>query len=234
VAVALGSVAALLALAWFGNNVDLRSDRRGGSSGSDRANATNGGARDTGDGSGDTDQGTDGFPEAKYRLTVPRTLLDGRYELAEDKSAQQRPKMAGMSEANIRDSQPAVAHWLAESDGGVLAVSGLYGSIKDPDEARASILAGAAEAPGSTRVVAPRDATPAGSDVTITCQVLTAKQEDGSTMTFPMCAWADDNTNGSVTTITPATATRSPEDVDLDAVAETTVKVREEMREPIG
>ncbi|MFF3322973.1 hypothetical protein [Streptomyces sp. NPDC002889] len=57
---------------------------------------------------------------------------------------------------------------------------------------------------------------------------------DGSTMTFPMCAWADDNTNGSVAVITPATATQSPEDVDVDSVAEMTVTVREELRKPIG
>ncbi|MFD4141915.1 hypothetical protein [Streptomyces sp. NPDC058572] len=230
VAVALGSALAVLAVAWFGNNVDLRSDRRGGSSSSDSASSR--GADSGGNNSGDKSK--DGFPEAKYRLTVPRTLLGGKYELAEDKSAEQRPEMADMSEANIRDPQPAVAHWLSESDGGVLAVSGLYGSIKDPDEARDAILRGAAGAKGAAQVVAPRNATPAGSDVTITCQVLTGKQQDGSTMTFPMCAWADDNTNGSVAMVTPATAAQSPQDVDMDVVAETTVKVREEMRKPVG
>lgn len=44
----------------------------------------------------------------------------------------------------------------------------------------------------------------------------------------------DENTNASVSVITAAGATQSPEEVDLSAAAQATAQVREEIRRPIG
>lgn len=206
VAITLGSVAALLALSWFGNNVTLRSG--GGSDG--------------------------GFPEAEYQLTLPQTLLDGKYKLADNMSEKFQDELSHTSEANIRDTQGSMAQYVSEAEGGVLVVSGMHGRIKDPDKARSMILKGSREADGATVAVAPEGVDVVGSDITITCQVLTHEQEEGGTATLPMCAWADDNTNATVALVTPETATQSPEEIDLKVVAEATVKIRGEIRKPIG
>ncbi|MET7617111.1 hypothetical protein [Streptomyces sp. NPDC005408] len=204
ITLALGSVVLLLGIAWFGNNVTVR---KGGGS---------------------------GFPEAQYRLTLPPTLLDGKYKLDKDLSDSTQDELAGTSQANIRDAKGTTARYLSQAEGGVLVLSGMHGRIKDPDEARSSILKGAGDAKGSTIAVPPKDFTPAGSEVTVTCQVLTSEQEDGGTSAFAMCAWADDNTNAAVALTSVKTAKQSPEEIDLEAAAVATVKVREETRQPIG
>lgn len=205
--ITMASIAGVFAFAWFGNNVV-----GGGSGGS----------------SGES------FPQAEYQLTLPETLLDGKYKLGDDQSDKGQDGLAGTSEANIRDAKATVAQYLSKSESGVLVISGLYGRIKDPDAARTSILKGAGDSDGSTIAVPAKDFTPAGAEVTITCQVLTTEQTDGGTSTLPMCAWADDNTSVAVALTDVQIAKQTPEEVDLKAVAETTLKVREETRKPIG
>lgn len=202
--ITVASLAGIFAISWFGNNVV-----GGGSSGT-------------------------GFPAAEYELTPPETLLDGKYKLSDDQSAKHQEKLAGTSEANIRDAKAVVAQYLPTSESGVLAITGMYGRIKDPDEARTRILSGAGTSDGSTIAVPAKDVTPAGSEVTITCQVLTTEQTGGGTSTLPMCAWADANTNALVAMTTLRISKQSPEEIDLTSVAAATVKIRAEMRKPLG
>lgn len=179
--------------------------------------------------------GSGSFPEATHRVTLPQTLLGGEYTLAQDLSEQGDSALAGASEANIRDPKGVVGQY-ASTDAkkaGVLVLSALYGQIKDPDDARESMLKGAARSEGATIAVPPKDIEVPGSDVTVTCQVLTAASTGGKS-SFPMCAWADGNTNGSVAEVTPEAATASPESLDLQTAAANTLKVREEVRKPIG
>jgi hypothetical protein len=204
--ITMASIAGLLAVSWFGNNVV-------------------GGGSSSGSGS---------FPQAEYQLTLPETLLDGKYKLTGDQSEKGQDGLAGTSEANIRDAKAVVAQYTSQSEAGVLVISGMYGRIKDPDEARTSILRGAGDSDGSTIAVPAKDFTPAGSEVTISCQVLTTEQTGGGTSTLPMCAWADDNTNAAVALTDVRIAKQTPEEVDLKAVAEATLKVREATRKPIG
>jgi hypothetical protein len=135
VGLSLGAIPLILLLAWFGNNVDLRSDRAGGGS---------------------------GFPAAEYGLTVPKTLLDGKYELADDQSDQRQEQLEAypVDESLIRDPQATVAQYTSVSEGGVLVVSGMHGRIKDPAAAREKILDGAATAEGATLSVPAKDFTP--------------------------------------------------------------------------
>ncbi|WP_434596441.1 hypothetical protein [Streptomyces sp. A5-4] len=176
------------------------------------------------------------FPAAEYRLTVPATLLDGRYKLAQDMSQTEGKKVVeGSYDPDIRDPKAAVAQYSAGSPlaPSVLVVSGMYGQFKAPDEARDKMLDGAAKGNGATVVVPAKEITPAGSDVILSCQVLTTTQ-NGVTVTLPMCAWADGNTGASVAEVTPEVSKQDPASVDLAKVAETTVKVRDEVRKPIG
>lgn len=179
--------------------------------------------------------GGESFPAAEYRLTVPPTLLDGKYKLADDRSAATQDQLAGTSEKTIKDAKSAVAQYTSASGTGVLVISGLHGRIADPDAARDKLLSGAGDADGTTVAVPAKDVTPAGSEVPVSCQVVVTEQAGGGgKATLPVCAWADDNTSASVALVTPETATKSPEEIDLKAVAEATVKVREETRRPIG
>ncbi|MFE2166131.1 hypothetical protein ACFXB3_13835 [Streptomyces sp. NPDC059447] len=177
-----------------------------------------------------------GFPAAEYRLTVPKTLLAGEFVLAQDLSDSEGGKAIKNSyDPKIRNPQPVVGQYTSTTakGPGVLVVSGMYGQFKDPAGARRKMLAGAADADGASVAVPARDVTPPGFDITVSCEVLTSKQ-DGVTVTLPMCAWADGNTGASVAVVTPETSQQAPGSVDLAKVAETTAKVRAEARQPIG
>lgn len=102
-----------------------------------------------------------GFPEAKYRLTVPQTILNGQYTLAQDLSEKGRESLKNTSQADIRDPQPAMGQYSgAKGDGTSMVLSGIYGRVKAPERERDSMLRGAREADGATIVMQPKDATP--------------------------------------------------------------------------
>ncbi|WP_328725575.1 hypothetical protein [Streptomyces sp. NBC_00259] len=180
--------------------------------------------------------GSGSYPEATHKVTLPKTLLDGRYTLAQDLSEQGESALAGTSEADIRDAKAVVGQYTSvDADGaGVLVLSGMYGRIKNPDSVRNSMLKGAAEADGATVAVPPKDIEVAGSDVTVSCEVVTTASAGGEKTPFAMCAWADDNTGVSVAEVTPKSAAQSPESIDLEAAAANALKVRDEIRKPIA
>ncbi|WP_406863112.1 hypothetical protein ABZO31_22795 [Streptomyces sp. HUAS MG47] len=171
------------------------------------------------------------FPEARYKLTVPQTLL-GDYKLVTDSSATEGKEVEETIDPTVRDAKAAIAQYEGKN-ASVLVVSGFHGRLSDPDGTRAAILDGAADDPNTTIAVPAKDFRPAGSDVTISCQVARSK-EGGVTSTLPMCAWGDDNTASFVAVVTAETALMDPKKVDLAKVAETTAEVRTEMRKPIG
>ncbi|MGW5781116.1 hypothetical protein [Streptomyces sp. NPDC003863] len=175
---------------------------------------------------------TGSFPEATHKLVVPKTLLAERYTLVSDLSDTQGKEIENTPDFTVKDAQAAVGQYRGENQA-TLVLSGMYGRIKNPGATRASILRGAATDEGSTLVVRPRNFTPAGSGVTVSCQVTTSKSALGTT-TLPMCAWGDDNTAAAIALVTAESATADPKDVDLAELAETTVKIRAEIRKPIG
>ncbi|MHB9758844.1 hypothetical protein ACYBSK_31090 [Streptomyces sp. BYX5S] len=179
----------------------------------------------------------DSFPEAEYRLTLPKTVLDDEYELAQDLSASKGSQVEEEADGawDAKDVKAVVGQYTLGGDQsrGALVVSGMYGRFKNTDEARDSMMKGASESENATVAVRPKDFRPAGADITVTCQVLT-QSNAGSRVTMPMCAWTDDNTGASVAEITARTTTQDPEDVDLAAAAERAVELREELRQPIG
>lgn len=176
--------------------------------------------------------GSGGFPAAEYKLTVPKTLLEGDYTLLADTSATDGKDIEDTYDPTIRDPKAVVTQYTSK-DGGTLIVSGMWGRIKKPEFSRDTILKGAAEAEGMTVAVPAREFTPAGYGITVACEVV--RSEDGDiTSTLPMCAWGDDNTASFVAVVTPETALQDPDEVDLAEAARQAAQVRKEMRKPIG
>lgn len=173
---------------------------------------------------------TGSFPEATHRLDVPKTLLGGEYTLVTDSSRTEGKEVEDAYDPTVKDAKAAIAQYSGK-ESAVLVVSGFHGRLKDPEGTRTAILKGAVDKQ-STLAVPPKDFTPAGHGVTVTCQVTRSKDALG-TSTLPMCAWGDDNTASFVAVVTPESATADPKSVDLARIAETTAKVRAEMRKPL-
>lgn len=180
--------------------------------------------------------GTDGdFPEARYRLSLPKTLLGGEYELEQDFSDSPQDSFEQHAESALGglDVRVAVAIYTPADRGGQLNVSGMYGRFKDADDARDTMLTDAADPDGLSVARAPKDFRPSGSDVTVTCQVI-AKEDLNMRVIMPMCAWNDGNTGALIGEIDPAVSSRDAKDVDLAGLAERTLRIRAELRQPIG
>ncbi|MFJ8644667.1 hypothetical protein ACIRNI_00850 [Streptomyces sp. NPDC093546] len=173
------------------------------------------------------------YPAAEYKLTAPVTVLSGTYKLTSDTSEKDGKDVEAedAKDPSVRVTKSVVATYTGEP-GSALVVSGFYGQLRAPDLTRRQILEGGATGQGTTLVVRPKDFKPAGADITISCQV-TRSTDMGTTSTLPMCAWGDGNTASFVALVTPEIAAQQPEDVDLRALAETTAKVRAELRKPL-
>lgn len=180
--------------------------------------------------------GTDGdFPEARYRLALPKTLLGGEYKREQDFSDSPQESFEQHAESALGglDVQAAVAIYTPADRGGQLNVSGVYGRFKDADDARDTMLKDAADPDGVSVARAPKDFRPSGSDVTVTCQVV-AKEDLNMRVIMPMCAWNDGNTGALIGEIDPAVSSGDARDVDLASLAERTLRIRAELRQPIS
>jgi hypothetical protein len=179
-----------------------------------------------------------GYPDAEYTLDLPRTLVDGRYELDEDLSgsadAKEIEKEADAA-WGYKDPKAVLAQYspAGDKEKGTLVVSGMYGRFKDPGRMREEVMKGGA-AEGSRVAIPAKDFHPAGADgITVTCEVLTSEQATMK-VTVPMCGWGDSNTGGAVAEIITAKVSQDPAEVDLGELAKVTARIRTEMRKPIG
>ncbi|MFF4230988.1 hypothetical protein [Streptomyces sp. NPDC001820] len=178
------------------------------------------------------------FPEAKYRLTVPKTLLANEYRLVKDGSAdadadaQKKGYGAGPDARNVKAVIGSYTGTATDAPRG-LVLTGMYGQFNDPAQPRESLLDGMRKADGMDEPNPRKSITPPGSDVDMTCTVMLSTDEEG-TSTVPVCAWGDDNTAAYIAFLAPASAKQDPDSVDLDATAEQVLKVRAEVRRPIG
>ena len=177
-----------------------------------------------------------GFPEAKFVLSLPKTLVKERYELTQDLTDTEGQKIEdeadGAWDAKVDGSVVGQYSLGGDETKGTLVVSGMYGRFKNTDEARDNMMKGAAGGDGAKLAVKPKDFNPSGSAITVTCEVLTQTQL-GTELTVPVCAWTDDNTGASVVEVTAETMTQDPADVDLEAAAATTLGIRSEMLKAI-
>ncbi|MEW1610862.1 MULTISPECIES: hypothetical protein [unclassified Streptomyces] len=172
------------------------------------------------------------FPEAEYKVVLQQKLLEGEFTLSQDLSSTEGKKIEEMYDPTVRDAKAVVGQY-SSAKGGALVISGMYGRFSSPEVMTGKMMEGGAAGNGATVLVQPKEFTPAGYDITLTCQVLQSSQ-GGVRANVPMCAWGDDNTGVSVGIIRPETALKDGRTIDLEAVAEETAKIREEVRRPIG
>lgn len=172
-----------------------------------------------------------------YRLTVPKTMLDGTFRLSDDGSQTRvEDALQGTS-----DPTPRPKLTTAQYTGGspelprLLVLSGLSGHFMDPESDRTNMLQ-AATGGSMTVTVQPQDVTPPDSDITLRCQVAERVTESAGRITVPMCAWADSNTTAAVAVaeISAENPQPAPQSIDLNKTAATTLKVRAEIRQPTG
>jgi len=177
------------------------------------------------------------FPDAKFELTLPQKLLDGRYELTEDLSDTEGKKvedgMKGAWAAKVTAAKVAQYGLGGDDTKGVLIISGVYGRFQNLRDGRESMLKGVTETDGLTVAVPAQDFRPSGSDTTITCEVVTQKAS-AVTVTYPVCAWADGNTAAVVAKMSASDVSKDASDVDMAAAAKVTLQVRSETRKAIG
>ncbi|MEV5877524.1 hypothetical protein AB0L75_25545 [Streptomyces sp. NPDC052101] len=176
-----------------------------------------------------------GFPEAKNKLTLPQTLLDGKYRLGQDLSATEGKKIEDEADGawDAKDLHGVVGTYNVDGEAtkGTLVVSGMYGRFKNTEAARRNMMKGAAEGANAKVAVPSKDFDLSG--VTISCEVVTQEQM-GTEFTMPMCAWADGNTGATVATVNTPLASQNPSDIDLEAAAKNTAEIRSEAVKPIG
>ncbi|MFC8225514.1 hypothetical protein [Streptomyces sp. NPDC057287] len=173
------------------------------------------------------------FPEATHKLVVPKTLLEEEFTLGQDLSETEGKGIEDTYDPSIRDPKAAIGQYTSGEDGDMLVVSGMYGSLASPALARTKMLEGAAESDGGEVVVPATEFRPGGSGVVVECQVV-AYTEGGGTANMPMCAWGDGNTAAMVAVVRSGDVTKDAADIDLEKSAEETLKVRAEIRQPIG
>ena len=177
-----------------------------------------------------------GFPEAKNKLTLPKTLIDGRFELAQDLSDSEGQKIEDEADGawDAKDIHAVVGQYSQGGDQtqGALVISGMYGRLKNTDRARRDMLKGATDADGVTLAAGPKDFTQSG-EPTVSCEVLT-QEKLGTTLTYPACAWADGNTGAIVAVMTAKTLHQDASEVDLGSYARLTRQVRAESVKPLG
>ncbi|WP_330260847.1 hypothetical protein OG586_25455 [Streptomyces murinus] len=174
------------------------------------------------------------FPDAKNKLTLPKTLLDDKYTFSKDLSGAdgQAIESEANSSWNAKDVHAVVGTYALGGDAtkGTLVVSGMYGRLKDADQIRRNMMKGGAESAGTTVAVPVKDFD---LDVTISCEVLVQDQA-GTKMTMPSCAWADGNTAATIVVVDMSVISQDPSEVDLAALAKETLQVRSEAVKPIG
>ncbi|MGJ5753376.1 hypothetical protein FB563_1509 [Streptomyces puniciscabiei] len=175
-----------------------------------------------------------GFPEAKNKLTLPQTLIDGKYRLAKDLSATEGKKIEDEADGawDAKDTHGVVGTYTLGGDAakGTVVVSGMYGRFKNADLVRREAMKGFAEGGSNPELaVAPKEFH---LQTTISCEVATQEQA-GTKITIPACVWADGNTSATVAFVDTPLASQSPSDVDLAALARQTVQIRSEAVEPI-
>lgn len=177
-----------------------------------------------------------GFPEAEYRLTLPKTLADGRYALAQDLSDTQGRQIEDEADGawDAKDLRAVVGQYNVGGDNtkGLLLFSGMYGRFKNTHQMRDHMLHGATQADGVTLLRGPKD-FPKDGGPTIGCEVL-RQEKMGAAIVYPVCAWGDGNTGAAIGVTDENSMTQDASDIDLASYAEFTRQVRADAVEPIG
>ncbi|MEU9015577.1 hypothetical protein AB0D12_38995 [Streptomyces sp. NPDC048479] len=175
------------------------------------------------------------WPKATHQLTVPNTLLDGEYTLAKDSSKTEgKQSLKDLHDHRIRSHAATIATYTGGVSGSdALVITGLHGQIRGAKYVRREMVQGLEEpSEGNELFAPPRDITPAGAGVTLSCAVMSSHGHKPVTNTA--CAWADGSTAATVLFASAELDKQRPENIDLSKYAELTLKVRAQTRQPIS
>lgn len=173
--------------------------------------------------------GDAGPPERVYALTLPDSLLDRKYALARDLTANVARSLPDDT-AFARQLKPTAGLYAAPSGGGELVYQGVTSAMADPGYPRYAMLDGMAEGPG-VDIAVPRRTYNPGRRGPIVCEVQ-VQTSRGRARTLPSCSWTDRYTQGIVMDSSRATVSRGPADIDLAALAQRVARIRDEVRVP--
>jgi hypothetical protein len=231
-------VGAVVALAVIGGGVFLltnKKDDNGSGSGNGKGNGNNSVAVKN-----------DG---KKYKLTLPATVAGTYTKSADttDNTALSSKDKAEFSAMGIENPQNASARYKSGSGLAVkgLNFEGLWGTVKDPskvpDAAFATVATDGSDSETTAEMVgSPQTFKPAGlDDAVMKCQKMkvTPKNPSGSgpqSITFPVCIWADYSTVGIVSVTDSAAVLTGKDSGSLADAADTTAKVRKDVRVPLS
>ncbi|MER5465920.1 hypothetical protein ABT010_35750 [Streptomyces sp. NPDC002668] len=175
------------------------------------------------------------WPKATHQLTVPKTLLGGKYALARDSSKTKgQESLKDLHDHRIRGHAAITATYSGGASGSdALTITALHGQIREAKYVRREMVQGLEEpSEGNELLAPPKDITPAGSGVTLSCAVMNSY--DDKPVSTPACAWADGSTTATVLFASAELDKQRPENIDLSQYAELTVKVRAQTRQPIS
>ncbi|MFE9732453.1 protein kinase [Streptomyces sp. NPDC005863] len=161
------------------------------------------------------------FPTAQYKLEPPATLLGGAYELKEGTLSAPSKKL--YDDEDRKDAREFRATYTGKAKAGAfqeLKVDGVYGRLKNSEVQREDMVSSSIVT-NEEKVVAPlKEIRVAGADVVFSCETATSRSYGTKTV----CAWADENTAGSV---------QFKPHASLERAAAETRKIRDDMRKRI-
>ncbi|MFK8910529.1 hypothetical protein [Streptomyces sp. YS-3] len=182
--------------------------------------------------------------DGPHKLITPDSVIAGAYTVnkkdSSDKTTEKDKKDFGA--AGIKDPTTVKATYKASTGTPAkqMSFNGVYGKISDPEKSVDAVFAQIKnnaekdkDAKG-TFVGSPETKTPAGLDgAVMKCQsakITGDKSTGGKSLEFPVCIWADHSTLGMVTLVDPAALLTGTKGVSLDEDAETTAKLRKDVR----
>ncbi|MFJ4532311.1 hypothetical protein [Streptomyces nigrescens] len=170
------------------------------------------------------------FAGPKYKITVPQSLVGGKYSLTKDVS-QQMGAQVPSDGVNAHDVRAAGGQYTGGTKS--LVVSGIYGTMNDPEEGIDHMINGMTKSPGVEVAVGEKNFTPTSGGEPLTCGV-DVKRVAGQKVTVPFCAWGTSSTTGTVAQTDAAELEKAPDSVDLQELADEVSNIRSEVQVPIG
>jgi len=171
--------------------------------------------------------GGTGGSAPEYELSMPKTLVDGKYKLAKDMSEASRAKNPDLRSGD----QQYVGIYSAGSAKEQILYSGLNSGNTGGDQSDDKILDGMEDDPQVDVAVPRREIDPGGSDEPLNCEVIT-KSEGGEDLSVATCAWSDPGSVATVSDNSYKSLLTDPDEIDLEAFADQVNTIRDEVRSP--
>ncbi|MEV7616208.1 hypothetical protein [Streptomyces sp. NPDC089799] len=177
-------------------------------------------------------------PAGPYRLKMPKAVLKGTF--TESDHAEPNQQVASLLSSQIENGVTAFATYRpagrkSVTDGPVLAVNGVFGTVLGPVTARdglLQILDNRTTVPDrrTTVITGPRTIFPRGSSEPVSCRIVEKTDRYGTGWDAD-CSWADGSAVAVVSQLVDYGM--APTQFDLAALAAKTDIIRSEVRVPI-